>query len=80
MSKPGSHDHFNSLACLSDYITTVIICCGAGREYFSLSVRWYHENKDRDQAEEMLKKIPVDGAFLVRRSETDQFSYAISFR
>ncbi|XP_053401760.1 1-phosphatidylinositol 4,5-bisphosphate phosphodiesterase gamma-1-like isoform X4 [Mercenaria mercenaria] len=41
---------------------------------------WYHENKDRDQAEEMLKRIPYDGAFLVRRSETDQFSYAISFR
>ncbi|KAL4234228.1 phospholipase C [Mactra antiquata] len=41
---------------------------------------WYHENKDREQADEMLKRIPYDGAFLVRRSETDQFSYAISFR
>ena len=47
---------------------------------FSFLSRWYHENKDREQAEEMLKKIPIDGAFLVRRSDTDQFSYAISFR
>ena len=41
---------------------------------------WYHQGMDRAAAEDMLKCIPHDGAFLVRRSETDQFSYAISFR
>ncbi|XP_068087156.1 1-phosphatidylinositol 4,5-bisphosphate phosphodiesterase gamma-1-like [Anabrus simplex] len=41
---------------------------------------WYHENITRYQAEEMLKKVPSDGAFLVRPSEKDSYAYAISFR
>lgn len=46
-----------------------------------------HENKEwwipecsRNQAEEMLKRIPSDGAFLVRPSEKENNCYAISFR
>jgi len=39
--------------------------------------RWYHDNMDRVEAEEMLKRIPNDGAFLVRRGNSN---YAISFR
>ena len=42
--------------------------------------RWYHKGMDRIAAEDMLKRIPYDGAFLVRRSEQDQVSFAISFR
>lgn len=41
---------------------------------------WYHPHTSRLQAEEMLKKIPSDGAFLVRPSEKDANAYAISFR
>ncbi|KAL5020958.1 hypothetical protein ScPMuIL_000113 [Solemya velum] len=41
---------------------------------------WYHEPMDREAAEDMLKQIPYDGAFLLRRSGTDQYLYAISFR
>nr|CAD7595378.1 unnamed protein product [Timema genevievae] len=41
---------------------------------------WYHPQTTRAQAEEMLKKVPSDGAFLVRPSEKDAYSYAISFR
>ncbi|XP_012935284.1 1-phosphatidylinositol 4,5-bisphosphate phosphodiesterase gamma-1 isoform X2 [Aplysia californica] len=41
---------------------------------------WYHEGMSRTAAEELLKRIPNDGAFLVRHSGTDQYSYAISFR
>ncbi|XP_060063123.1 1-phosphatidylinositol 4,5-bisphosphate phosphodiesterase gamma-1-like [Ylistrum balloti] len=41
---------------------------------------WFHNNLDRSQAEDMLKKIGRDGAFLVRRSVKNQDSYAISFR
>lgn len=41
---------------------------------------WYHENLSRTSAEDMLKRIPYDGAFLLRHSGQDQYSYAISFR
>lgn len=35
---------------------------------------------NRSEAEEMLKRVPYDGAFLVRPSETDDDAFAISFR
>lgn len=47
--------------------------CHEGKE-------WYYGEIDRATAEDKLKRIPCDGAFLVRRSETDQYSFVISFR
>lgn len=41
---------------------------------------WYHEGMSRSAAEDMLKRIPYDGAFVVRHSGHDQSVYAISFR
>lgn len=41
---------------------------------------WWHADYTRTLAEEMLKRIPTDGAFLVRPSEKENNSYAISFR
>ncbi|XP_054722477.1 1-phosphatidylinositol 4,5-bisphosphate phosphodiesterase gamma-1-like, partial [Uloborus diversus] len=43
---------------------------------------WFHANMTRIQAEEMLKKIYYDGAFLVRPSEKESNTscFAISFR
>lgn len=41
---------------------------------------WYHKHTTRLQAEEALKKIRTEGAFLVRLSENDPNSYTISFR
>lgn len=41
---------------------------------------WYHPFCTRAQAEELLRKANTDGAFLVRPSEKDQSSFAISFR
>ncbi|KAK3610357.1 hypothetical protein CHS0354_008630 [Potamilus streckersoni] len=41
---------------------------------------WYQELCDRDQAEDMLRRVQVDGAFLVRRNLEDPNLYAISFR
>ncbi|XP_048577157.1 1-phosphatidylinositol 4,5-bisphosphate phosphodiesterase gamma-1 isoform X2 [Nematostella vectensis] len=45
---------------------------------------WYHDNLTRSAAEDMLKRVRKDGAFLVRRRERDdrtgEESYAISFR
>lgn len=38
---------------------------------------WYHDSMGRADAEEMLRRIPNDGAFLVRRGNSN---YAISFR
>nr|XP_022335650.1 1-phosphatidylinositol 4,5-bisphosphate phosphodiesterase gamma-1-like isoform X2 [Crassostrea virginica] len=40
---------------------------------------WYHDNLSRAAAEDMLKRIPSDGAFLIRRGQAGD-SYAISFR
>ncbi|KAJ8684283.1 hypothetical protein QAD02_020075, partial [Eretmocerus hayati] len=41
---------------------------------------WWHGECSRTLAEEMLKRVPTDGAFLVRPSENENNSYAISFR
>jgi len=41
---------------------------------------WWHPECTRIAAEEMLKRIPTDGAFLVRPSERESNCYAISFR
>lgn len=61
--------------------------------FFISSFSWYHANLKRDEAEDMLKRVRKNGAFLVRRKEADQptaeqseaamqrdESYAISFR
>ena len=41
---------------------------------------WFHSNCNRQQAEEMLSKISLDGAFLVRTGERVAGSFAITFR
>uniref|UniRef100_A0A673H7K7 Phosphoinositide phospholipase C n=1 Tax=Sinocyclocheilus rhinocerous TaxID=307959 RepID=A0A673H7K7_9TELE len=41
--------------------------------------RWYHASLSRSQAENMLMRVPRDGAFLVRK-RTEVNSFAISFR
>ncbi len=41
---------------------------------------WYHQNMTRAQAEDMLKRLRYDGAFLVRPSEKEENSFSISFR
>ena len=37
-----------------------------------LICRWYHDNLKRDKAEDMLKRVRKNGAFLVRKKESDQ--------
>ncbi|EGD83199.1 phospholipase C gamma [Salpingoeca rosetta] len=44
------------------------------------SERWFHADLPREQAEDMLKRIHHDGAFLVRGKQSDPNSFAISFR
>ncbi|XP_028169476.1 1-phosphatidylinositol 4,5-bisphosphate phosphodiesterase gamma-1 [Ostrinia furnacalis] len=41
---------------------------------------WWHPTVSRTQAEELLRRAKSDGAFLVRPSEKEQGSFAISFR
>eukprot|EP00043_Microstomoeca_roanoka_P005501 m.56102 g.56102 ORF g.56102 m.56102 type:complete len:1354 (+) comp12995_c0_seq1:65-4126(+) len=41
---------------------------------------WFHEDLPREAAEDMLKRIRADGAFLVRGKKDDPSSFAISFR
>jgi len=41
---------------------------------------WFHAILSRGQADDVLSKIPVDGAFLVRAGERVHGSFAISFR
>ncbi|CAG9767976.1 unnamed protein product [Ceutorhynchus assimilis] len=41
---------------------------------------WYHKYTTKQQAEEALKRIKTEGAFLVRPSENDTNCYTISFR
>ena len=48
--------------------------------FHSIMYSWFHKNMDRGQAEEMLKRIPYNGAYIVRCSESDQSAFAISFR
>ena len=37
-----------------------------------LIISWYHDNLNRDKAEDMLKRVRKNGAYLVRRKETEQ--------
>lgn len=41
---------------------------------------WYHRNMGKAQSEEILRRIKIEGAFLVRPSENDSNCYTISFR
>eukprot|EP00039_Didymoeca_costata_P019874 m.339251 g.339251 ORF g.339251 m.339251 type:complete len:1330 (+) comp18723_c0_seq1:312-4301(+) len=41
---------------------------------------WYHKDVSRSQAEDMLKRLRVDGAFLVRDSTSEANGLSISFR
>ena len=41
---------------------------------------WYHASLSRTEAEELLKQVHLDGAFLVRPSEKEDSGYSISFR
>ena len=41
---------------------------------------WYHKSCNRQQAEDLLNKISIDGAFLVRPGERVADSFAITFR
>ncbi|XP_054273965.1 1-phosphatidylinositol 4,5-bisphosphate phosphodiesterase gamma-1-like [Macrosteles quadrilineatus] len=41
---------------------------------------WYHPLATRSSAEDLLKRVPHDGAFLVRPSDKDHNAYTISFR
>ncbi|KAG8506253.1 1-phosphatidylinositol 4,5-bisphosphate phosphodiesterase gamma-2 [Galemys pyrenaicus] len=41
--------------------------------------RWYYDGLSRGEAEDMLMRVPRDGAFLIRRREGSD-SYAITFR
>ncbi|XP_029463990.1 1-phosphatidylinositol 4,5-bisphosphate phosphodiesterase gamma-2 [Rhinatrema bivittatum] len=43
------------------------------------SKEWYYNNLSRGEAEDMLMRIPRDGAFLVRKREQPN-SYAVTFR
>ena len=48
-------------------------------------VSWYHSNLTRDEAEDMLCRIPYNGAFIVRARQVTEYDqdpsqYAISFR
>jgi phosphatidylinositol phospholipase C gamma-1 len=44
-----------------------------------LAEKWFHSKASRVDAEKMLKRIPADGAFLVRPSSTDS-GLSLSFR
>ncbi len=41
---------------------------------------WFHEKLTRQQAEDMLKRVRMDGAFLIRPSEQHKDTFSISFR
>ncbi|XP_053556682.1 1-phosphatidylinositol 4,5-bisphosphate phosphodiesterase gamma-2 [Bombina bombina] len=44
------------------------------------SKNWYYDNLSRGEAEDMLMRIPRDGAFLIRKREEKPNSYAMTFR
>lgn len=45
----------------------------------TLCCRWYYDGLSRGEAEDMLMRVPRDGAFLIRKREGSD-SYAITFR
>lgn len=47
--------------------------------FLVLCCRWYYDGLSRGEAEDMLMRVPRDGAFLIRKREGSD-SYAITFR
>ena len=45
-----------------------------------LNEKWFHKQISRGQAEDMLRKVAQDGAYLVRESTSDKNGLSISFR
>ncbi|XP_072013746.1 1-phosphatidylinositol 4,5-bisphosphate phosphodiesterase gamma-1-like isoform X2 [Amphiura filiformis] len=41
---------------------------------------WFHKKLSRQEAEDMLKRVTIEGSFLVRKSERDEDAFSISFR
>ncbi|KAJ8303617.1 hypothetical protein KUTeg_020013 [Tegillarca granosa] len=41
---------------------------------------WYHDNLERSAAEDMLRRIPNDDAFLIRKSNKDNNTFVVSFK
>ncbi len=47
---------------------------------FLPNTRWFHKKLSRQEAEDMLKRVQIEGSFLVRKSERDEDAFSISFR
>lgn len=68
-----------------EFVTVIITVCWDNKAllivlFVTFFSRWYHSNMTRAEAEEMLKRVHYDGAFLVRPSEKESNCFAISFR
>ena len=48
------------------------IMCNCCLNNCFLIISWYHDNLNRDKAEDMLKRVRKNGAYLVRRKESEQ--------
>lgn len=44
------------------------------------SKEWYHKNTSKSQAEDVLRRVKSEGAFIVRLSQNDSNCYTITFR
>eukprot|EP00117_Sycon_ciliatum_P048109 scpid29980/ scgid3392/ 1-phosphatidylinositol 4,5-bisphosphate phosphodiesterase gamma-1; Phosphoinositide phospholipase C-gamma-1; Phospholipase C-gamma-1 len=55
-------------------------CSSPNRQQSYENQPWFHKSMSRETAENMLKQVHYDGAFLVRESETQQDAFAITFR
>lgn len=72
-------DYYRHVSLQGPTFTLTLLYAAPQREAYE-DQKWFHPNLAREEAEDMLKRIHHDGAFLVRGKEADPTSFAISFR
>ena len=64
---------------LSWYILKLLAVLYMGK-FLNLLFSWYHGRITRNKAEELLLKQPIDGAFLIRESESTPGDFSLSVK
>ena len=75
-----THTHITQVNPLKSPAFEQILCEPVPQQNSHLGKPWFHEKLSRQQAEDMLKRVRMDGAFLIRPSEQQKDTYSISFR
>lgn len=78
--QPNRHENKEYDHYWTSYLFPLFIILSNLPLLFFYLYSWFHCNLERAEAEDMLKRVPYDGAFLIRKTWNDDSNFAISFR